>query len=192
MGATNIHHGGQVLQRAGLNLADQAVIAYFGKGVLLVGRAFEQEEVDDFARALHNPHRNKWVEYDGSDANKPVPSDKSVPIPTLHTSPGLIQDRGVYTDGNGQNIELAYVIIVQGASGSLFSKVRVFYSYFAVAAGIMEEALHGMGVAFSAAMLKRDVPKLGGGLPFKKVDSLKHLIAAVDEKRVADDILLCC
>jgi hypothetical protein len=131
MGVTNIHHAMQVLQRAGMEIADQALLASFDKGVLLVGRGFEQEEIDTFAEILHTSHRDKWVATNGSDVPKVVVSDKQVGIPTLYTSPGLREDRSVNSrydkpkDANGETIELAYVIVVRGASAALFNKVRV-------------------------------------------------------------------
>lgn len=200
MGITNVHHASQILQCAGSEKADQALLADFGKYVLLVGRGFEQEEIDTFAEVLHTPHRDRWVEYNKSDVPKVVPIDRQlVPIPTLYTSPGLKDDGSINLrfdkpkDANGETIELVYVIVVRGPHGALFSKVRVFYSRFAVAAGIMEEALQGFCVVFSAAMLKRDVKRLGqDGVRFAKMESLRGLITSVDQETAADVILLCC
>ena len=192
MGVTNIHHASQVLDRAGHEIADQAVIAHFSKGVLLVGRSFTQDELESFAEAIHTPHHNKWVEYSGTDAPRPVATDKPVLIPTLYTSPGLRSRRGTPQSANGELVEVAFVIVVQGGSGALFSKTRIFYSPFVVAAGIMEEALRGMCVVFSAALLRRDVKKLGrSGFPLVKV-TMEKLVVAANEEGPGGEILLCC
>ena len=199
MGVTNIHHATQVLQRAGEEMTDPALLASFNKAVLLVGRGFEQEEIDNFAAVLHTWHRDKWVVTNGSGVPKVVMSDKGVAIPALYTSPGLEEYRSANhgydepKDANGKTIQLAYVIVVRGASAALFSKVRVFYSRFAVAAGIIEEALQGLCVVFSAAMLKGDVEKLGHlKVRFAKVESLREMIKSADEERVTNVIRLCC
>ena len=188
-----------ILQRAGVEMADQALLAPSGRVVLLVGRGFEQEEIDNLAAVLHTWHRDKWVETNGTGAPKVVMSEKGVAIPTLYTSPGLGEDRSVNRgydkpkDANGETVKLAYIIVVRGASAALFSKVRVFYSRFAVAAGIIEEALQGLSVVFSAAMLKGDVERLGRlNVRFAKVESLRELIKSADEERVTNVIRLCC
>lgn len=75
----------------------------------------------------------------------------------------------------------------------MFSKVRIFYSYFAVAAGIMEEALQGFSVVFSGAMLKGDIPKLGREqVAFRRVDGLKALIAEADMERADNKVSIYC
>ena len=62
-----------------------------------------------------------------------------------------------------------------------------------MAAGIIEEALQGLCVVFSAAMLKGDVEKLGHlKVRFAKVESLRELIKSADEERVTNVIRLCC
>ena len=197
MGVTNIHSANQVVCRAGTQMTDQARIMPFNKHVFLNGRGFDQKEVDAFSEVLRTPHRNKWVEYNGVNIPKPVANDNGLPVPTLYTSPGLAGHRSGFGDLENESegpVELAYVIIVQGASGALFSKLRIFYSHFAVAAGIMEEALQDWSVVFSAAMLKRDVKSLerGGPLVFKKVESLDELVKSLHDERSSDEILLCC
>ena len=178
-------------------MADQAQIMPFGKFVLLNGREFTQEEVKSLRPVLQASSHDIWFEYSGMKGPKPATNDKSLPISCAYTSPGLasgITGRfGELKSASGVPIEIAYVIVVRGASGALFSKVRVFYSLFAVAAGIMEEVLQGWSVVFSAAMLKRDVQKLGGnGVEFQKVGKLSELIKSVDEERAWTSVILCC
>jgi hypothetical protein len=199
MGMTNIHHASQILQRAGTKMTDQAQIMPLGKPVLLVGRSFTLEEIETFSEALQTSHRDKWVEYNGTGPPRPTTNDKGLPVPTLYTTIGLKEQMATHgrldhpTNINREPIELAFVIVVRGASAALFSKVRVFYSHFAVAAGIMEEALSSWSVVFSAAMLKQDALRLGREpVSFEKVESLQALIAAAEEKKAANTVLLCC
>jgi len=197
MGVTNIHHAHQVLSFAGREQAEQALIAYFCKDVLLVGRSFAQEEIDTFAGCLRSPYRDRWVEDNGQGITQPTGSDTNNLIPALYTSPGLHEERRARylqetpKDKNGQPIELAYIIVVRGRSGALYSKIRVFYSIFVVAAGMLEEASQGFPVVFSASMLKRDIPRLTNReLAIRKAESLNTLIQAADEDEPS--ILLCC
>ena len=178
-------------------MADQAVIPAFNKGVLLIGREFVQEEIDNFSGLLYSGLRDRWIQDDGRAITQAVTSDNIVSYPSLYTSPGLREDRrwsGLQEkprDKDGRPIELAYIIVVRGRSAGLFSKVRVFYSTFAVAAGILEEALQGFSVVFSAAILKRDVSRLTHrDLPFRKAHGVNTLIQAADEEEPT--ILLWC
>jgi hypothetical protein len=199
MGMTNIHHERQILSRSGTEMTDQAQIMPFGKAVLLIGREFTQEEIKALTEVLHTPRLDVWYEYNSMKDPKPVTNDKGLPVPSVYTSPGLMQERGITgrfdepKSASGVPIEFAYVIVVRGASGAMFSKVRVFYSLFAVAAGIMEDVLQGWSVVFSAAMLKGDVQKLGHvGVEFEKVGKLSELVNSMDEERAWTSVLLCC
>lgn len=199
MGLTNIHHAQQVLERAGSDMALQASIAYFNKAVLLVGRGFVQEEVDAFATCLHSPLRDRWVQDNGHGVPEAVMADGNIPIPTLYTSPGLdelrFRPQDTIPDIEAQQAQLnklAYIIVVRGRSAALYYKVRTFYSRFAVAAGILEEALQGNCVAFSAALFKDDIPRLTNqDTSLIKVAKLPALLNATEEER-RSGILLCC
>ena len=199
MSPTNIHYADQILQRAGYESTTQAQIMPFGKAILLICREFTQEEVKALTEVLHAPRLETWFEYNGIKDPKPVTNDKGLPIPSIYTSPGLKRDSGISgrfdepKSASGVPIEIAYVIIVRGASGAMFSKVRVFYSLFAVAAGIMEDVLQGWSVVFSAALFKRDVQKLGHiGVDFEKVGKLSDLVKSMDEERAWTSVLLYC
>ena len=171
----------------------------FGKPVLLVGRSFALEEIEALSEVLQTSHRDKWVEYNGATPPKPTTNDKGLPVPTLYTTIGVTEEMGINsrmdqpTSADGKPIELAYVIVVRGARAATFSKMRIFYYHFAVAAGIMEDALQGWSIVFSAAMLKQDAMRVGREpVSFGKVESLKALIAAAEEERASDLVLLCC
>lgn len=191
MGLTNIHHAGQVLQHAGSNNAVQAAIGYLNKGVLLIGREFVQEEVDTFETFLHFPYRDRWINYNGHDAPTVTAADANCPIPSLYTSPGLREAGEISPLMEEATSDLAFVIVVRGRSAALYSKVRIFYSRSALAAGILEEAVQGHSVAFSAVMLKQDITRLSDDLRFRKVKKLSDLRSDADEKE-RTSIPLCC
>ena len=197
-GMTNIHHANQVLDYSGREVTIQAQIMPLGKAVFLINRGFTQDEVNTLAEVLRAPHSDVWQEFTSINI-KPVSNDKGVPIPAIYISPAMEQESGSSgrldsaKSGSGVSIELAWVIVVRGASGAMFSKVRVFYSRFAVAAGIMEDVLQGWSVVFSAAMLKRDVRRLGNvGVEFEKVGRFSELVKSVDVERDSNSVLLYC
>jgi hypothetical protein len=193
MGITNIHHAEQVLCRANMTMADQAYIACFRQPVLLVGRSFAQEEIVELSDYLRSPYRDMWVQKKTDGSLQPIGVNVgSLSTPTLHTTPGVYDDPSLYEfNSNGPPDNLAYIIIVRGSCGALYSKVRTFYSIFAVAAAMLEEAVAGLTVAFSCALLKKDVPRLTEAkIKFAKVPNVKDLLTEANEGY--DSIRLCC
>lgn len=168
-----------------------AMIGYFNKFVLLVGREFAQEEIDAFERCLYCLYRDRWIRDDEHQIPEVAEADANVAIPTLYTSPGLYEERSYAQLKEEPAVEIVYIIVVRGRSAALYSKVRIFYSRYAVAAALMEETLQGNSVVFTAAILKQDVLRLQDQLHFRKVASLGKL----REENSGDErttIPICC
>ncbi|KAF2453420.1 hypothetical protein BDY21DRAFT_366969 [Lineolata rhizophorae] len=98
-----------------------------------------------------------------------------VKVPRMHLSPGLVDYSRLFGDTPFKSPDLACVLVVQGASCNLESKVRFEMDRDLAGVAMLEEALNGYSVVFSAATLKSQLEGGLDGKVFKHVQSLEAL-----------------
>ncbi|KAK3711129.1 hypothetical protein LTR37_009916 [Vermiconidia calcicola] len=201
MAPSIVHHATELLSQAGGTTTSQVFLAGSNKAVLRIGRDFDQEEIDAIANYLHTTHRDTWLQVNRHGHRVPGPADDCVGMPSVSASAGLRSSHPrKYGQQPGQDSqddsrpELAYaLIIIRGRTGASYGKVRILYSYAAVAAAVFEEVANGYSIAFSAALLKMEVAQLTGSRKsFAKVEDVHALYASAGSTDPNKRIALLC
>ncbi|KAJ9634080.1 hypothetical protein H2201_009056 [Coniosporium apollinis] len=176
MGRTNIHRAQSLLNRAGTSFEEVAFIPDAERLVYIISGALTQDHLDRYADVLRNNRAGSWIQKDEGPPWKFAYSqgDQRLSIPKINVSngmqvPGKEGPRYVgfrkapdeYPEEHGpEEIELAYILVIQGQTGDTRCKLVVETSLERASSAIMHEALNGYSTVFTAAMLKANLAKL--------------------------------
>jgi|SRR5690242_10387378 len=176
---TNIHRADTLVSRAGRSFEEIALIAYAEQLVYIVSRSFNQEEVDRFSGVLREYKIGSWCQKQ-EDIHRGFSycqGDRSVRVPRINISYGMkssdkemmfnarlspIHNKSSLDNGS-QEMDLLYILIVQGQTGETTCKLVIEMSLENACSTMMSEALNGYSTVFTGAMLKANLGNLQDG-----------------------------
>jgi hypothetical protein len=211
MGRTNIRGGHDLLFRAGREGETLSVIPEFNNmPIIIIGWDFTQDDLDQHINLIRYGQNDAWAQLlspipktPGEAPEQPMiaygPADQRLKIPKIHISKGLddFQRSRRYlleTEGEQNNLkqlDLAYILVVQGSSGAFQSKLVMRTNLQMTGAEMLYEAVNGFSVVFTGAVLKQNLEKRGDlKYCFRKVESLDELLNVdADESRKVIGVL---
>jgi hypothetical protein len=189
MGRTNIHSAASLFNRSGTSFEDIAYIAHADKLAYIISTSLTQVDLNRYADLLRTNILGSWVrKCEGSSAafaySEP---DLALLVPKVIVSSAMqVPGRERYRirkveeeppeEVGPEQKELVYILITQGRSGDVLSKIVIEPTLDRVAAHAMHEALNGYSTVFTAAMLKANVGKLkDNSYSFKAVEDRRDL-----------------
>lgn len=192
MGRTNIHFALALFNRSGSSFEETAYIPYADKLVYINTKALTQADLDRFADLLRSNISGSWVRKGSTAAFSYSEPDLALTVPKVTVSFGMQvpgRERRLYSGfrqdeeesleevgPEEKEKELVYILITQGSSGDVLSKVVIEPTLERAAAHAMHEALNGYSTVFTAAMLKANVGKLkDASYSFKAVQGSRAL-----------------
>lgn len=193
MGLNNVRKGYDIISRAGSGLDIPSVIPELGNLTLhIVGYNFDQDDLDQHVQLLKFGHNDAWMSLLDSAPKDPEETgfaktptfgvaDEPWRVPKIHVSQGLRarQPRSVPRDGKQEKPDppkLAYIMIVQGRSGAIRSKLTVRSNLDLAGVEMFHMAANGFSVVFSGAILRENLEKRKkSGASFKKVNTMEEL-----------------
>ncbi|KAN0098220.1 hypothetical protein V8E51_013883 [Hyaloscypha variabilis] len=203
MGLNNVRSGYNLLTRAGGGIEIPSVIPEFGNLPLtIVSYNFGQDDLNQHISLLRNGKSDIWMHLSISPKGTGETgcarnisfgaADQPWKIPNIHVSRGLRKPHSSYNGGQPETPELVYVLVFQGQSGGLRSKLVLRSSLDLVGAEMFLMAANGFSVVFSGALLKKNLEKRGDvDYSFKSVNSLEEL-QAVDSDHLKKAIGILC
>lgn len=209
MGLNNVRSGRDLFTRAGSSMEIPSVIPEFGNlPMTIVGYNFDQDDLDQHVTLLRYGHSDTWIHLLISEPRDPGETrsartitfghaDEPWKVSKVHVSQGLRapQPRSFVRDGDEEKPgapELAYIMVFQGRSGAIRSKLVLRSNLDLAGAEMFHMAANGFSVGFSGAMLKKNLEKRrDGNYSFKRVDNLDEL-QAVDSDQVKKVIGIPC
>lgn len=193
MGLNNVRKGYDIISRAGTGVDIPSVIPEFGNLALhIVGYNFDQDDLDQHVQLLKFGHNDAWMFLLDSAPKDPEKTqfaktptfgaaDEPWKVPKIHVSQGLCawQPRSVPRDGKQETPDppkLAYIMIFQGLSGGIRSKLTVRSNLDLAGVEMFHMAANGFSVVFSGAILRENLEKRKkSGASFKKVNTMEEL-----------------
>jgi hypothetical protein len=197
MGRTNIRSGHDLLFRAGSLTETLCAIPEFNNmPIIFIGWDFDQDDLNRHINLIRHGQNDAWAQLLspilktlGEPPEQPKiaygPADQQLNIPKIHISKGLNGFRHSRrylpeTEEEQHTLkqpDLAYILVVQGSSGAVRSKLVMRTNLQMTGAEMLYEAVNGFSVVFTGAMLKKNLEKRGDmKYCFRKVDSLDELL----------------
>lgn len=209
MGLNNVRSGHGILIRAGDGCEIPSVIPEFGNfPIIIVSYNFDQDDLDQHVTLLRSGHSDAWMHLLNSEPRSPGETgfaraitfghaDEPWKVPKVHVSQGLRTPQPISSlrDGNEEKpgaLELAYILVFQGRSGAIRSKLVLRSNLDLAGAEMFHMAANGFSVVFSGALLKKNLEKRrDASYSFKRVENLDEL-QAVDSDQVKKVIGVLC
>ena len=196
MGLNNVRSGSNLLIRAGSGIEIPSIIPEFGsRPITITSYNFAQDDLDKHISLLRYGQNDSWMHLSISPkvtsetgyAEKMSfgAADEPWQIPSIHVTQGLCKPQlsSSHRGGNGEEkaaLELVYVLVFQGQSGALRSKLVLRSSLDLAGAEMFHMAANGFSVVFSGAMLRKNLERR------RDVDYTFMSVASLDELQAVD------
>jgi hypothetical protein len=203
----HVRRGCDIISRAGTNIDIASDIPEFDLALHIVGYNFDQDDLDQHVQLLKVGVNDAWMfllepapkhPEETGFAKTPTfgVADEPWRVPKIHVSQGLRAwpPRSVPQNGKHEkpDPELAYIMIVQGRSGSIRSKLIVRSNLDLAGVEMFHMAANGFSVVFSGAILRENLEKRKkSGASFKKVNTREEL-QALESNSLGDVIGVLC
>jgi len=197
MGRTNIHRASSLFNRSEYFHECIAYIEHAQKLVYIIKTALTQTDVDRHAVLFRANMFGSWIRKDTSAPIAYSNPDLAVQVPKIVLSSSMWDLRSRYSyveiqmaEDNAQEEaktetreeatlkedDLVYILIIQGRSGDMLSKIVIEPTFDRAAAHALHEALNGYSTVFTAVILRVNVGKLNDdSYSFRAVQDLQAL-----------------
>jgi hypothetical protein len=181
MGRTNVHSAMSIFKRSGTSFDEIAYIEYADKLVYIINTFLTQADLDRYAELLRTNILGIWLRKTCSDTF--CYSDAALALSVSKVIVSSSMNYKIQTwkeehseDAEPEQEELVYILITQGRSGDVLSKVVIEPTLDRAAAHVMCDALNHYSIVFTAAILKKNVVKLkDNSYGFKAVENRRAL-----------------
>jgi hypothetical protein len=204
MGQTNIRSAGGLLQRAGSEHDQVAVVPEAGgRAIHLDGRDFSNEELLKHSHMLSRLPgcHDRWLHFslegrqlgDGETSNTERPLPYSIPRVSLTSGLREFWISGIQKVGTSQPAQpegLVFFAVIQGQSGSAAKKVHFADSQIRLSTIIFNEMINGYATVFSGAAFKTEIERARDLLEVKweKVTECQRLFELRKENETCDNL----
>lgn len=164
MGITNIRSGDDFLKYAGrpFSRAFYALLPELrNQEVIIDCLSSASEELEQYVELFRSGQNDVWMAQDATTTKRLTPvtfrRGEAVYVPRVKISPAFkMWIHGSEDEKAQAKVDLAYVLVLQGASGALKSRLSIRYSLDDVGSELLSAAANRLNVVFSGAVLRKN------------------------------------